>query len=173
MIIALSGWRGHEPRRHVDPHTDRAIRVAAFDVMHALLVAFPHAQYRVGDCPEGWDFHVRDIWEKQTLDGVWEYGQPPTGCRGLHVFNADWDKYGHRAGPIRNGKMLAGDGPREPDPYGTADLLVYMPQPGDRRRGSGTWDCFDQARSLDITTVAVPMHVANKRRRLPMLAGRS
>jgi hypothetical protein len=46
----------------------------------------------VGDCPTGGDLFVRD----------WAVTAPVA----LRVFHADWDRYGHAAGPIRNKEMI-------------------------------------------------------------------
>jgi hypothetical protein len=51
---------------------------------------------------------------------------------------ADWERYGKRAGPIRNGEMVA-----LPD----VSLIAAFPS----KRSEGTWDCVKQGAALGIT----------------------
>ncbi len=58
--------------------------------------------------------------------------------RGLSVatFNADWDRYGKTAGPMRNAKMLA---------EGKPDVVIAFP-------GTfGTWDMVKKAQAAGVT----------------------
>lgn len=52
----------------------------------------------------------------------------------VEVFKADWEKFGHAAGPRRNTAMLAAG----------AELVLAFPF-GDRRTSPGTWNCIDLA----------------------------
>lgn len=61
---------------------------------------------------------------------------------GVEVYPADWKRLGRRAGPIRNGEMVA---------LG-ATLCLSFPVKG----AKGTWDCSKQAKDADI-----PVHTFN------------
>jgi hypothetical protein len=54
------------------------------------------------------------------------------------VYHAEWDKYGRRAGPIRNKKMLEAEQP---------DYVIAF------QGGRGTSDCVSQARRLGLRVV--------------------
>lgn len=82
------------------------------------------AEWRVGDCPTGLDKIVRCF------------------IQGAEVFNADWERHGKSAGPIRNREMLTVR-------FGV-DILVAFPG------GKGTADCVAQARALGIKVLEVP-----------------
>ena len=56
------------------------------------------------------------------------------------VFHADWDKYGNRAGPLRNLQMLT---------EGKPDLVVAFPG------GKGTAHMKDIARKADIEVIEI------------------
>ncbi len=53
---------------------------------------------------------------------------------------ADWDRYGHAAGPIRNREMVDAG----------ADLVLAFPLPGLRSLSRGTWDCISAAEAHGI-----------------------
>lgn len=65
---------------------------------------FPDASFKFGDCPTGVD--------KMALDWCEAYGWP------YEQFVADWDTYGHSAGPIRNLRMVRSGG----------DVLLAFPK---------------------------------------------
>lgn len=79
-----------------------------------------------GNCPTGADLHARQ-WCSRV---------------GLHPksYTAEWNRYGNKAGPIRNGRMLR-DWMHFPDVR-----VIAFPTPD----GSGTQDCVKQARALGI-----------------------
>lgn len=52
---------------------------------------------------------------------------------------AQWDRYGNRAGPIRNAEMVNRG----------ADLCIAFPG----SKSIGTWDCIRKARAAGITTL--------------------
>jgi hypothetical protein len=61
---------------------------------------------------------------------------------GLEIYPADWDKYGKKAGPIRNQQMLD---------EGKPDLVIAFPTPKSR----GTWDMVRRAQKANIETIIV------------------
>ncbi len=56
---------------------------------------------------------------------------------------ADWDHLGRRAGPVRNGEMVAAG----------ADICLAFPAP----RSTGTWDCLTKAGKAGIHTRIFPI----------------
>jgi hypothetical protein len=58
----------------------------------------------------------------------------------LHVFKADWDKYGKAAGPIRNREMLKA--------AGSGLLVAFHTSPKHFARQSGTNGCAGLAESM-------------------------
>lgn len=82
----------------------------------------------VGDCKSGADLFARR-W-------AWFYQVP------MEVHAADWKKYGKRAGPKRNGAMVA-TGP---------DLGIFFFML--KEENAGTKDCYKQARDAGISTEA-------------------
>ena len=66
-----------------------------------------------------------------TLAADWarERGVP------TEVYRADWEHFGHKAGPLRNGRMLA---------EGKPDLVVAFPG------GKGTANLIEQARAAGV-----------------------
>lgn len=60
------------------------------------------------------------------------------GCR---TFKADWDRYGRRAGILRNCEMLD---------FGPPDLVLAFPG------GSGTRHAVDEAKRRNIPVILVP-----------------
>ena len=58
----------------------------------------------------------------------------------LHVFDADWDRYGKRAGPIRNQRMLD---------QGRPDLVLAFPG------GRGTEDMCRRAKAAGVPVLRV------------------
>lgn len=55
---------------------------------------------------------------------------------------AEWDRYGHKAGPIRNQRMVD---------LGNYIACIAFPLPGSR----GTWDCVRRAELADIPVLVV------------------
>lgn len=82
--------------------------------------AFDRLLVVVGDCPTGVDAITREACETWGLQ--------------VKVYEADWDE-GRRAGPVRNGRMVAD---------GAVCCLAF---PG----GRGTADCIRQAARAGIT----------------------
>ncbi len=175
MIIAFSGWRGPRPPQRggaVDPVAERIahqtfanIREAAADVLRGLFERWPHAHYRVGDCRTGLDHSIALLFSTQKRHGGWLGGAFP-GNRTLATFKADW-RDGRRAGPDRNERMLVGDGTSH-GVTGVVNLLVALPEPGDRQPVSGTWRCIEQAHKLHIPVSIVPI-LSNGRLAAPHL----
>lgn len=60
----------------------------------------------------------------------------------LHEFHADWDKYGSKAGPIRNRQMLD---------EGKPDLVIAFPS----RDSRGTYHMIDIARKAGVEVIVV------------------
>lgn len=80
-----------------------------------------------GGCPTGAD----------AMAGRWaeEHAVP------ILVFAADWDRYGKRAGPLRNREMIRDGAP---------DLVLAFPG------GRGTADCIAAAREYGISVTVIP-----------------
>lgn len=76
-----------------------------------------------GGCPTGADLYAR----------MWVYANPWVVGKS---FPADWEKYGKRAGPLRNEAMIAAG----------ADLVLAFPLPG----GKGTQHTIRLAREAGI-----------------------
>lgn len=55
-------------------------------------------------------------------------------------YTAEWDEYGLRAGPLRNGQMLKEAGQ-------DARLVAFW---DGRKEKCGTWDCIQQAMGADL-----------------------
>lgn len=84
---------------------------------------------KVGDCPDGVDKAARQWWG-------WGNATRMVAPDSLKVFEADWDKYGKGAGPIRNQAMVDSG----------ADYFVAF-----RYRSSrGTTDCIERAKHAGI-----------------------
>lgn len=81
----------------------------------------------VGDCPTGVDAAVASWLEKHPRVSH-------------HIYKADWEKYGKKAGPIRNDKMILSECPK----------TVYA-FPG----GKGTEDCKVAAKFRGVPVVEV------------------
>lgn len=116
MIVCFSGWRGWSDVDFIE----KVVRDLRKDI--------DPEEIRVGDCPTGVDY-----WVRQKLDGYKRY-------------DANWNKFGKAAGPIRNGAMLTDYG------ESLADLLVALPEPGSHpgQGTSGTWTCIGQAYELGV-----------------------
>lgn len=79
----------------------------------------------VGDCPTGIDALAREL------------------VPGARVFRADWQAFGRRAGPLRNGDMVGW--------CAAADERRAVGLPGPKSRG--TWDCIRQAKAADVAVL--------------------
>lgn len=86
----------------------------------------PHRRVIIvhGDCPQGVDQYAK-MWAVRAR--IQQEPHP-----------ADWKKYGKRAGPIRNGQMVAT----------RPDYCIGFPASGSR----GTWDCLQKAVDAGIPT---------------------
>lgn len=90
---------------------------------------------KVGDCLTGVD-PIATEWCK--ANGV--------SC---HVFDADWDRHGFKAGPIRNGNMVRSGG----------ELCLAF-NAGERPfKRTGTCDCSCQAADARIRVTVVPVQI--------------
>lgn len=80
----------------------------------------------VGDCPTGADRWAREWCEEHDTPGV--------------VFEADWGRWGRRAGPVRNQHMV--------ETHRDADVcLVFLRTDGPSK---GTRDCARRARRAGV-----------------------
>lgn len=79
---------------------------------------------KVGDCPTGLDYIV-ERWMKEHFK-----------LTQLKTFNANWVKYGKKAGPIRNHEMVDSG----------ADICIAFPDDD----SLGTKDCAEYAASKNI-----------------------
>lgn len=129
MIVAVTGWREYTDeafiRRHLEPW--RTFCLGAGRILHV----------RVGDAPGADAMVLR--WCLEHRDQV--------SCR---VFRANWDKYGKRAGPVRNEQMLRGIGDMV---LGPTNVLLAFPRTDGARievPGSGTLGCVIKAFELGI-----------------------
>ena len=82
----------------------------------------------VGDCPTGADHHTREWADQHMKHGTWA------------VYDAEWNKHGRRAGPLRNRRMI--------DEVRPALVLAFPTQ-----SSRGTWDCAEYARGQGIRVV--------------------
>lgn len=83
--------------------------------------------FAVGDAKTGVDATVREMYPDAK------------------VYDADWNRYGKAAGPIRNKAMLTGHRP---------EWVVAIT---DRLKDSGTEDCVEQANALAIPVLTLPL----------------
>ena len=74
----------------------------------------------------------------EEMKGVYARGELP-GELVLDPHPAEWTRFGRRAGPIRNGEMVA----LKPD------VCLAFPMRGSGGKG-GTWDCIHQAADAGI-----------------------
>lgn len=63
----------------------------------------------------------------------------------VEAFPAEWDRFGRRAGPVRNQLMVD---------HG-ADICLVFPLPDSR----GTWDCVRRAKAAGIPLVIVTKYI--------------
>jgi hypothetical protein len=127
--IIVTGGRmlGHEQhgatverKRQAAEEREFVTRTLHHELRVATAWAFDRLLVVVGDCPTGVDAITRKACETWGLS-----------CK---VYVADWRGEGRRAGPIRNGRMVAD---------GAIRCLAF---PG----GTGTADCIRQARKAGI-----------------------
>lgn len=111
MKVVITGGRDYQDE----------IRV--WDILDALKPSYVY----VGDCPTGVD-HFVTRWCDETKTSH-------------KIFTANWDKFGKRAGPLRNGAMLDDAGPQ----------TVVIAFEG----GRGTEDCVRQAKLKDMLVMRV------------------
>lgn len=88
----------------------------------------------VGDCPSGVDLFVRE-WH----DEWYHISRKHSDVVNLTVYEADWDMYGKKAGPIRNQRMLQHSYP---------DVVSGFLQRGAGNRG--TQNTLRTARSMGL-----------------------
>ena len=111
MVIAVTGGRNYQNAAVVNDTLDRIHK-------HTRITLLVH-----GNCPTGAD-QLAAQWAERN-------GVPHTGSK----YSADWERYGGKAGPIRNRLMLARENP---------SYLVAFPG------NNGTSDCCDAARDIAI-----------------------
>lgn len=87
-----------------------------------------------GECPYGGADLIAQQWAEATA-GVQPEGHP-----------AEWERYGKRAGMLRNSEMVAAG----------ADICLAFPAPDSR----GTWDCLTKAAKAGIHTRIYPLLTA-------------
>ncbi len=80
-----------------------------------------------GGCKTGADVIVQRVAEEMNMD--------------VEVFEADWERHGKRAGPIRNQEMIDSE----------PDLVLAFPM----KDSKGTWDCIRKSRAAHIETIVV------------------
>lgn len=127
MIILGSGSRGW---------TDRP---TILRTLHAWYEQ--DAELVVGDCPDGADPMMREIWARYT-------GRQPS------VFEAHWTTLKKAAGHHRNGQMV--DRVLAASTRGEDHVCLFFVALGADRQGSpGTMDCLAQAQTAGLRTVAL------------------
>lgn len=137
--IVVSGWRRHTDANLIIGHLSMMIhRIERGGVNVYGTVDNPRMQWqpnlvhvRVGDA-SGVDAIARKWCAMERVSHT--------------VYHANWDMYGVAAGPIRNRQMLDGEG----DGRGVASELLAFPEPVNRCKGSGTWNCIHTAVELGI-----------------------
>ena len=72
---------------------------------------------------------------------IWALSEGPNRV-GHEEYKAQWDKYGQKAGPIRNKRMLD---------EGKPDIILAFPT----KDSAGTWDLINQASDRDIEIFVV------------------
>jgi hypothetical protein len=91
------------------------------------------AALAVGDCPTGVDALVRQLYPHAS------------------VLTADWQRFGKRAGPERNGRLVAWVAD------GESPIVLAFPSPTSR----GTWDCARQAAAAGVRVLVEPVGVSS------------
>lgn len=84
--------------------------------------------------------HVGDCRGTDTLTVRWCH-ENDVSCE---VFEADWDKHGRAAGPIRNKQLLKR----------TSTLIAFLAS-----ASRGTKNCINQAQKMKLKVVTVSVHV--------------
>lgn len=105
-------------------------------VLRRIVVARKSLVIVQGECPYGGVDLVARQWAEATLS-VESEGHP-----------AEWERYGKRAGMLRNSAMVA---------LG-ADICLAFPAPDSR----GTWDCLTKAAKAGIHTRIYPLLTAGE-----------
>lgn len=118
MRVIVTGSRDWSDRDDVWLELDKAMKS---DPGHRL-----HIMH--GGCPTGADAHAETWYQALTI--------LRDRCLTREIFPADWEKYGKRAGPIRNAEMVKAG----------ADLVLAFPLPG----GRGTQNTIRLAREAGI-----------------------
>lgn len=72
------------------------------------------------------------------------------GPNRIRVYDAEWDRYGERAGPIRNRRMIDEAITASAEHDFPVVLLAFHDDP---QPGSGTYDCLTYARQREIETI--------------------
>jgi len=112
----------------------KLIVVTALDAMAmALLLGFDELTIVHGKCKTGGVDLVAHVWAEQR----------PHATPEAHP--ADWQRYGRKAGMIRNAEMVE------------SDALLCLGFPG--RDSVGTWDCLRKAAKAGIPTHVYPLDV--------------
>lgn len=119
FVVMVTGSREYTDRKRVKFELDQ-------------LLMYPNLLVLVGDCPTGADLYAREWVEARVHEG----GR--VGCR---VFYAFWERYGKRAGPERNERMV-NDRPQ-------LVLAFYQPDAGN----VGTANAVKLARAAGIRVV--------------------
>lgn len=103
--VAITGGRNYHPTAEDRDSLQRLLEYLSADAVN------------VGDCPTGVDKWVRSWCEAGDLE--------------VHVFEAEWERFGKGAGPRRNALMME-----------LSDYLIAFPG------GRGTASCKAEARRL-------------------------
>lgn len=134
MIIVVSGWRHWITPSFVHAHLEAQVDMYGGRSIH----------WRVGDCPTGVDRITRSYISLE----IGPYAS-------FTVYYANWARFRHVAGPIRNEHMLKGeDNPDDLNPGVLADKLLAFPQPGidwKQEKAGGTVGCILKAVDLGIS----------------------
>jgi hypothetical protein len=105
-----------------------------YDTIHSRLAQFPRGTVIVhgaNGVKKG-----RKARPEKSTDALADWAARELGFE-VEQHEADWDRYGRDAGPIRNGEMFDA---------GPCDMVVAFPLPGSR----GTWDCVNRAKKRGI-----------------------
>lgn len=99
----------------------------------------------VGDCPSGVDAEVRGWCRSNLHEADWD------------VYEADWERHGNPAGPIRNREMVQAT-------HLIGAKCVAFPLRGPWRASKGAWDCvtaaFEAGLPVDIVPPDAPRFIA-------------
>lgn len=84
-VVIVTGSRQWKYSWIVEEQLDEYLRLCNLSAKQLVI--------RVGDCPTGVDKIARNWAEREQMASV-------------HEYQADWDKHGKKAGPIRNSEMV-------------------------------------------------------------------